>query len=105
MRDELRARCEDWLMCRHIIDHDTRKVESEDLDALERFVCDSWTTEKPKVPGWYWWRVNEDDAEVVQIYEVAGVLAVDSIEFIGKPLKQLGGEWSTHPLPEPMEGV
>ena len=35
-----------------------------------------WTTTKPRQPGWYWWRLNEDDAEVTFVEEDGGVLFI-----------------------------
>jgi hypothetical protein len=38
----------------------------------------NWTTEKPKVPGWYWWREpghdGDKDKEIIQLWPDGEVL-------------------------------
>jgi hypothetical protein len=62
----------------------------------------NWTTDKPTVPGWYWWRSNTEDptmVEVVKCRRVCMVLEPDSNMGVEVPLYV--GEWAG-PLEPPV---
>jgi len=55
----------------------------------------SWTTQKPTVPGWYWYRELEGEPEILSIYKDDGQLVISGIG-----LQEFPGEW-TGPLEPP----
>jgi hypothetical protein len=56
----------------------------------------TWTTTKPTVPGWYWWRPYRDaDENLWRVYRVCAANA-------SYVVATLGGEWAG-PIPEPKE--
>lgn len=60
----------------------------------------TWTTAKPTVPGWYWWRVNPGDEEIVEVGEVEVYLSSgDRLK-----LDTAGGEWAGPLDPPGQEG-
>lgn len=64
----------------------------------------TWTNEKPKVPGWYWWRSKADAPYIVHLgmvrREIYGplVLCSDYCED-GETPDELGGHWAGPLLP------
>ena len=60
----------------------------------------TWTTEPPKVPGWYWWRW----ARYQQHYciEVRDGLIVEHPRKVLRAAKDIGGEWAGS-IPTPKE--
>jgi hypothetical protein len=58
----------------------------------------TWTTEKPTVPGWYWWKSKQYSPVIVEIYrlEVRG----ESYLLIG--VEDAEGLWAG-PIPLPEE--
>lgn len=64
----------------------------------------TWSTARPTVEGFYWYRDDEVGPTVVEVYEVAGALAVDQFDRgSGLPLKAFNGEWC--PIARPGEEV
>ena len=62
----------------------------------------TWSTARPTVEGFYWYRDDEVGPTVVEVYEVAGALAVDQFDRgSGLPLKAFNGEWC--PIARPGE--
>jgi hypothetical protein len=49
----------------------------------------TWTTEKPTVPGWYWYREIEGEPEILAIYKDNGQLLISGIG-----LQEFPGEWA-----------
>jgi hypothetical protein len=49
----------------------------------------TWTTEKPTVPGWYWYREIEGEPEILSIYKDNGQLLISGIG-----LQEFPGEWA-----------
>jgi hypothetical protein len=62
-----------------------------------------WTKERPKEPGWYWWRGDWYGPEVLQVYLLNGPdtdqLAIDETE-----IERHDGEWAG-PIPLPQEAA
>ncbi len=56
----------------------------------------SWTTEKPTVPGWYWYRELEGEAEILSVYKDDGQLLISGIG-----LQEFPGEWAGSLEPPP----
>lgn len=68
--------------------------------ALAQAAQPVWTTEKPTVEGWYWWRGESDLNELIcWVGRDGGVLF---IAFAPSTTRIMGGEWAG-PLPLPME--
>jgi hypothetical protein len=61
-----------------------------------------WTTDKPRCEGYYWWRVNDDDEEIVQISDIDGRLSINYGYGDIRPVWNVGGQWAG-PIPEPTE--
>lgn len=60
----------------------------------------TWTSTKPSKPGFWWWNKGHEQV-VVEIYEVAGVLYVDSTDEMKQiQLSKLDGQWAG-PIPVP----
>lgn len=58
-----------------------------------------WTTDKPSVPGWYWWRGLSGKAWITEVLlEKDGNLCVDW----GMQVAHCCYEWAG-PIPEPEE--
>jgi hypothetical protein len=55
----------------------------------------TWTTQKPTVPGWYWYREIEGEPEILSIYKDNGQLLISGIG-----LQEFPGEW-VGPLESP----
>ena len=53
----------------------------------------TWTTEAPKEPGWYWWRMRSGYTVPTQIYPDGSCL-------LGRPF-EMGGEWWPVRIEEP----
>ena len=60
-----------------------------------------WTKDSPVEPGWYWWRVKRDDAEVIRVVTHDAGLRLQS-EFYNDLVTKCAGEWAG-PIPEPQE--
>jgi hypothetical protein len=64
----------------------------------------TWTTEKPTVAGWYWYRDNHHEYPfAIEITWVCGELETMDDHFDHK-VSDLTGEWSSHPITPPREG-
>lgn len=64
----------------------------------------TWTTEKPKCPGWYWWRLDAQcEPVVLEVESEYPSLRVRlPYTFFKRKLYRTDGEWSG-PLPLPKE--
>jgi hypothetical protein len=64
----------------------------------------TWTTEKPTVPGWYWWRRPYGKREIQTIIRVKEYKFQPGIVFIysGRRIEDCRGEWAG-PLEPPEE--
>jgi hypothetical protein len=67
----------------------------------------TWTTEKPTVPGWYWWKPKQYYPVIVEIYrlEVRGkhyLMIGNCNEHHEGDLEYAEGEWAG-PIPPPEE--
>ena len=62
----------------------------------------TWTRTKPSVPGWYWWREEEDyELSVVHVYHLGdgSPLYVEAYGWLdGMP----DGEWSSEAMEVPV---
>jgi len=56
----------------------------------------NWTTRRPTVPGWWWHR-----SRLTRAVCVSPDMRVEEFAFL--PVKSCGGEWSSSPIPEPVE--
>lgn len=76
-------------------------IEREAADELERLRL-TWTTRVPETPGYYWWRRSDDEADVVMV----DAFLRGRIPWTGSccPVAELGGEWSSGPIPLPGDG-
>lgn len=50
-----------------------------------------WTTEKPTVAGWYWWRSVNYRPKVVEVYLY---MNGNCLHINGQALNQFAGEWA-----------
>lgn len=80
-----------------ILKREHSEKSKHNLHALE------WTTEPPKVPGWYWFkdeygiriaRIKHDSRKMNELYAVIGG--------VGNWMSTLHGQWAG-PIPEPQE--
>lgn len=62
----------------------------------------TWTSDKPTVPGWYWYRGYEDADRVVHVMDNGESLVACSFEF-SESMFYLDGQWAG-PIPAPEEG-
>ena len=63
-----------------------------------------WTSEKPSVPGWYWWHDVDRPGTpcIVQVISDGYGLTVYGLEEYSRRLYETHGEWAG-PLTEPEE--
>lgn len=65
----------------------------------------TWTTVKPTVTGFWWYRkrplISQD---VAHVQEHKGILYVDWGSYYEELVEEMTGEWSSHPLTPPSEG-
>lgn len=87
--------------CLTTSEHGSREKAAASWNALPRAL--EWTTEPPKVPGWYWFkdeygiriaRIKHDSRKMNELYAVIGG--------VGNWMSILHGQWAG-PIPEPRE--
>jgi hypothetical protein len=71
----------------------------------------TWTTNKPTVPGWYWWRFSKDrKATVLNISQShiqkseVFTMETHNIGTVALFIDELPGEWSSQAIAPPREG-
>lgn len=67
---------------------DVNKEERESLTIAIRELDRKYTSEPPKVPGFYWFRSRPHYC----IYEVLDIVG-RGLEVMGRPVTAMGGEW------------
>lgn len=82
-----------------------REAAAEAWNAIPRAL--TWTTEKPTVLGWYWWKGYErDSAQLIEVFTamIGGYsgLCVQIPRNGMQPIPSVGGFWAG-PIPEPQE--
>ena len=87
--------------CLTTSEHGSREKAAASWNALPRAM--TWTTEQPKVPGWYWFKgeygiriawIKHDSRKMNELYAVIGG--------VGNWMSTLHGQWAG-PIPEPQE--
>jgi hypothetical protein len=75
--------------------------KAADIDPL----LPKWTTEKPTVPGWYWWRANGKDDSIVRLIETqeGGLIVQFETGHCAYVRNVPDGEWAG-PLTPPSDG-
>lgn len=65
-----------------------------------------WTDARPTVPGWYWWRCDNEDREPypVQVFEYEGALMGEWQDSNIQPLGTHNGQWVLQPIAPPDAG-
>ena len=62
-----------------------------------------WTTDKPTVPGWYWWRSDSKRGPiVVNVYRLSKIWCCSFPDDEPCPVNYAKGEWAG-PIAEPEE--
>ncbi len=75
------------------------------IETIHGAVPMTWTTDKPTVPGWYWWRFDTHlfglKQQVVEVYlDEALVVKIDNERH---KIDEMNGDWSSAPLEPPKE--
>ncbi len=58
-----------------------------------------WTTTKPTETGWYWWRNPPYEG----IHHVEMTISGPCVTTCEEEIEEMGGEWSSCPVPKPEE--
>lgn len=96
-------RCIRYVLISFQIDHgeheavnhvDTPWFRDTILAAIHKATRVTWTTEPPKVPGWYWWRKYPSQTPVIE-------RVAENLHMKGWRVDRHGGEWSSKPITEP----
>ncbi len=53
-----------------------------------------WTSEKPSVPGWYWYRGETDLNEIIVWVSTDLRVVFAGTNFRSWPVEEIAGEWS-----------
>ena len=78
-------------------------TDREELKAQLQAALPVWTTDKPTVAGWYWWRRLPDYCHGIPLHirERDGVLYLEREGFLSPQTpNSLNGEWARCPLPK-----
>ena len=61
----------------------------------------NWTTQKPTISGWYWWRVlGQPTGSIVQVDTETGTVSSSGTDEYRLLMEIVGGEWFG-PLEQP----
>lgn len=65
----------------------------------------TWTTTKPNHEGWWWQRFGKNSRPAaVYVYQMGGKWYYDRTELVLERVRDKNCEWSSEPIPKPMEG-
>ena len=62
----------------------------------------TWTSEKPKAPGWYWWRPVPHGGQIVFVFACNAGLCVDFGNGDAIPITSITYQWAG-PITKPEE--